>query len=683
MESEDRKRKYDNIDDADTQPAKKPLQQLSPLGPLTQQDVVYYKKEAIWRQMRFYKLQANEVKRELHRYENRYNLFIASSLLLEGWYTTIVGLLGGETPEKLDLANSSHQASQELLDQRHQTLLHLLKTKIPVSNEELSSKLLDVVKLESEKNKAQALLVDLEDKVLRLEAQISDLQMAKDRFESASIKRVQANNKQKSDEPELQSNGKRNEGEAPETEASSSSSDSTQANGDKKALEDLQIEFQLMKAGMESLTNSLKVANSKLSSLEQENLLLSQKVTNLDEAELMKCAKYVNLLSNNKSLGETNAQLLKLKEELVSRIGDLEEKQGSIVSTVSTEVIDENKHLKELLSKAESDLARVRAVRDELTGKNVILKLELEQSKPASELLTLSETLNLRLLKLEKVLASDFTVESDANLEALEKPELIKRLQILSGELKDLEYAFQEIRNLALDKQKDFAEKDNLVKKLNVEKSKADQKYFASMRAKDLLIAENKILKSQMTKSQELIQKHGEIEKTYTAKIDVLVKSVAELRAMKESSIRENSKLYETVKNLTRSREGAAKELSQCKENLKVLLKEKEVLVEDVADLKYTHGKLQGKLKATESLLQKYKTNNTSSILQEDEKQLEALRSITKCSVCSKNWKNTAITACGHVFCDGCVQERLNARLRRCPTCNKGFSSNDLLSVHL
>lgn len=47
-------------------------------------------------------------------------------------------------------------------------------------------------------------------------------------------------------------------------------------------------------------------------------------------------------------------------------------------------------------------------------------------------------------------------------------------------------------------------------------------------------------------------------------------------------------------------------------------------------------GKLEHKLKSTESLLKKYKTNNTSSILQEDERQLEALRSIAKCSVCSK-----------------------------------------------
>lgn len=63
--------------------------------------------------------------------------------------------------------------------------------------------------------------------------------------------------------------------------------------------------------------------------------------------------------------------------------------------------------------------------------------------------------------------------------------------------------------------------------------------------------------------------------------------------------------------------------------------------------------------------------------------QLEALRSIALCSVCSKNWKDTAIKVCGHVFCNDCAKDRLNARLRKCPMCNKQYSYSDLLPVHL
>lgn len=682
MEVTDRKRKLDVSDAGQSPQAKKVLQVLSTDGPLTQQDVVYYKKEAIWRQMKFYRLQAQEVKLELQRYKRRFQAFVASYLLLESWYATVLELLGEDAPQQLDLTNVSAQDVKELLEQRRQLLVEFLKKKGTASTDETVSVLLDGVRLQAEKLEAHTLRTALEEKLVVLEAQVSELQMARDRSESASIKRVHANNQQKTDEPEPLPN-EPPAGKASPGDKIASDPIGEQATADRQELEELQVEFSLMKAGLGSLTESLKAANSKLATCEQTNMELSQKLFNLDELELMKSAKYVSILSLNKTLGETNAQLLKLKDDLVARISALEKNQGLVMSLVSTEITEKNLHLKELLLKAETDLARVRAVRDELIGKQAVLKLELEQGKSSIQAVALSETLNGRLLKLEQTLSAEFSVEAEAALEALDKPELVKRLQILSGELRDIESAFQETRGLALDKLKDISENEALVKKIAVEKNKADQKYFASMRVKDLLVAENKILKSQIAKSQELIQKHGEIEKTYVAKIEVLNKSMAELRAIKESSIRETSKLYESLKNLTRSREGAAKEVAQLKEELRRISKEKEVLVEELSDVKYTQNKLQGKLRATESLLQKYKMNNTSSIQQEDEKQLEALRSITKCSVCSKNWKNTAITTCGHVFCDSCVQERLNARLRRCPTCNKGFSSNDLLVVHL
>lgn len=682
MALEDRKRKFEEENVTQSPSSKRPLQSLSLEGPLTQQDVVYYKKEAIWRQMKFYKLQAQEVKNELTRYERRYKAFLASHLLLESWYTTVMQLFGEQSPKKLDIENMTLKEVEELLDQRLLSLVDILKHNNNVNTEDSVSKLLDLIQLQAEKLGTHNTQNVLQEKLAELEDKISELQKAKDRFESASIKRVQISNLQKTEEPEPSPNSASN-GENTNGNPAGSVATAEQANTDKQELEELKVEFELMKAGLTSLTESLQTANSKLASAEQANLVLSQKLQNLDEAELLKSAQYVNLLSQNKALHESNNQLLKLKDELVSRISDLEEKEGQVSKTISAEIIDENRHLKELLLKAENDLVRVRTVRDELIGKQAVLKLEVELSKPSSEIVALSEVLNQRLLNLEHRLSVEFTIESDSNLESLDNAELIKRVQLLSGELKDLESAFQETRGLALDKLKDSSEKEGLVKKLTVEKTKADQKYFASMRAKDLLAAENKILKTQISKSQELIQKHGEIEKAYESKIDILHKSLGELKAIKESSIRETSKLYESVKTLTRSREGASKELQQLKEDLSEAMKAKEMLVEEVGDLKYSHGKLQGKLRATENLLQKYKSNNTSSILQEDEKQLEALRAITKCSVCSKHWKNTAITACGHVFCDGCVQERLNARLRRCPTCNKGFSANDLLVVHL
>jgi len=61
----------------------------------------------------------------------------------------------------------------------------------------------------------------------------------------------------------------------------------------------------------------------------------------------------------------------------------------------------------------------------------------------------------------------------------------------------------------------------------------------------------------------------------------------------------------------------------------------------------------------------------------------EMLRTLAICTVCRKNFKDTAIKTCGHVFCKDCVEERLTSRSRKCPNCNKSFGSNDHMKVTL
>ena len=51
----------------------KPMDELSEDGPLTQRDVVYFKKEAIWRQMRAYKTKCNALMADMDRLQRRYH----------------------------------------------------------------------------------------------------------------------------------------------------------------------------------------------------------------------------------------------------------------------------------------------------------------------------------------------------------------------------------------------------------------------------------------------------------------------------------------------------------------------------------------------------------------------------------------------------------------------------------
>lgn len=674
---EDRKRPFDQVELEQFQPSKKPLETLSDSGPLTQQDVVYFKKEAIWRQMRYYKLQVSELTRELSKYEKRFQTYVAVHLLLEAWYRQVIRVCGNQKPQPLDLAGSADEIGA-ILDERRDTLAKLLKPLV-AANEDADADLLDAVKLEAEKQLAEQLKSLLEDQLLTLQTKLQALQKLENRKESATLKRMQDGAQVKKEEPSSVSNGDKNGSLTKEAKAGQEAASSAE----KEELEKMKIEYEQLKAGYASIETQFKDVNLKLAEAEKSNNDLEARLNSLTDADLAKCSRHVSLVDHNKSLTESLAQVNKLKDELVEKLREMEEKDGDLRKRVNKELEDENHQLRENLSKTEADLVRIRTARDELLGKQNILKQEIENKKTNEEVTKLNVVLNDRLKKLEESRQNEYKVDDVANLELLEKLELIQRLQILSGEVKDIEKAFQDTRNILLEKLKETVDHEGLVKKLSIEKSKADQKYFASMRLKDSLVSENKILKTQVAKSQELVVKLNELEKGYLSKIDLLTKSVNDLRMIKEGSIHETAKLQENLKHLGKAREVASREAHQLKTDISELKKEKSDLAGELKTRKIAESKLEAKLRATENLLLKYKLNNTSSILQEDEKQLEALRSITKCSVCSKHWKNTVITACGHVFCDGCVQERLAARLRRCPTCNKGFSSNDLLSIHL
>lgn len=670
------KRSFDSVDPLNVPPAKRPLQELSEDGPMTQLDVVYFKKEAIWRQMKVYKLQVSELNRELSRYEKRHQAFVAAHLLLESWFVLVMGACGESIPRKLELA-APESEYQDVLDERRRKLVGLLKNVAPSMSDDTVSKFFDTVKLEAEKQAVEHSNDELRQKITTLEEDVLNLQKEQDRRESATLKRILLNSQVKQEEPAEQPNGTTNGSPhqvKPEESAISSA--------EKDELEKLRLEVTELKAGFKLLEQRLGDARDSFARADQLNQELKERLADLSDADLAKSTRHMALVDKTNMLSENLALVTKLRDELVLKVKDLEDKENHFMDRINKDLEEENAHLKDTLSKAEQNLVRIRTARDELLGKQAVLKLELENKKTNEEVNKLNQILEERLRNLEGSRQNEYS-KNGIDFDLLEKPDLIKRLQVLTQEVKDIESAFQETRGLAIDRMKETIDRESLVKKLSVEKTKADQKYFASMRLKDLLVAENKVLKSQISKSQELVSKLADLEKNYVSKIEILTKSFDDLRVIKESSIQENSKLQEAIKQLTRTREVLGKEVSQLKDDLARVRKERADLANELGNKKTAEAKLEAKLRSTESLLQKYKLNNTSLLLQEDEKQLEALRSITKCSVCSKHWKNTAITVCGHVFCDGCVQERLAARLRRCPTCNKGFSSNDLLSIHL
>lgn len=695
----EKKRALEDSDEASNPHKKhhKPLEELSEDGPLTQQDVVYFKKEAIWRQMSHYKRQAASLAREVGHFKTNFEANEARLAIVDAWYAQMINLLAldGKTsveadPEGLVLAKLSSLsplAIDQLLEKRREHLLAVLKPimanskLVDIDAEKLLQKYevlnLQLAQAQSENSVITNTKADLQSRLEALQDELFQLHKERDRLVSRTLKRINDANSTTKEEDEKTDIKKESSADPKDANGSTSPAKESLPE-DKEALERLNIELDELKSASTVLQGQLEEVSKKHLVLLEDNSRLKARLSDLSESDLKQSAVFQALSDTNKHLEDEVFQTTKSREQLVERLKAIEQQQAVDKNLLEKTVIEENESLRAQLAKSESDLVRIRTARDELLSKQTILKLELASKQSSEEVNAMNKVLSDRIKQMLEKSAVD-----DSKYDSLSHEELLKRVQVLTSELTEVELAFQETRTLAIKKLDKTVDLEGMVKKLTIEKTKADQKYFASMRLKDALTAENKILKTQVAKSQELNTKLGELEKTYTSKIELLSTSVAEYKTIGESSLQENTRLQELNKALAAKRAGLEKEVARLMSEVARLTKASGDSDTELRQAQVNVSKLESRIKNTDSLLKKYRANNTSSLLQEDEKQLEALRSIAKCSVCSKNWKDTAITVCGHVFCNGCTQERLAARLRRCPSCNKGFSANDLLSIHL
>lgn len=674
---------------------RKPLNELSEEGPLTQDDVVYFQKEAIWRQMVAYKQKSQQLSSELSKFQRKYNENEDKVNILNAWYEQIVTLFStngdGNLNDSLLISFPTKTDDiPDVLEKRRKQLVEILTplierlkqsspgtetleviTKLETLNNELASVKTENVKLLKAKQ-------DLVQQVEELQASFTKILKEKERLNSKTLKRVDESLKEEViDEPKP---SEQDQVSAPTEPTSNSNGTNTEEVDEKlEKFEQMEIELEALKSNNALLSVQIAEVNKKYENSVLEVLILKEKLNDLKESDLENNVHYTNLIKNNRSLQDQIAKLTKINEVNISKFSAWEEKQNSLEQLVNNELQGENTKLKEQLQKTETDLTRIRALRDDFMSKNAILTSQLENLKTNEELVKLSKILSDRIDQLQ----SESIEKASSVDQESSKDDLLAKVGALSAEIKEIEVAFRETREITLKKLNNTVDQENMLKKLTIEKTKADQKYFAAMRLKDSLQNEVKLLKVQVNKSQDLIKNFSNLEKNYLSKIEVLTKSVNDYKVIKDNGVQEASQLQESIRLLKNKAEIMESDYKKARSTIEAKTKEVLKLETETNSHRVTIDKLEKTLKSTESLLKKYKTNNTSSILQEDEQQLEALRSIAKCSVCTKNWKDTAITVCGHVFCHSCTQERLAARLRRCPSCNKGFSANDLLSVHL
>lgn len=246
----------------------------------------------------------------------------------------------------------------------------------------------------------------------------------------------------------------------------------------------------------------------------------------MTEEEISNCDAYKNLKARLEDLATRYNHIEATNKDLVEKAEVMESERTSFKEKILAEQEHAIADMHAQMTRTETDLARIRTIRDELVQDQQLRKLREEQKftvmKEVQDLVEAraaridSLELEVQRLKalLEKEMSSDPAL-ADLSLEQLRQKyeQLDKSYKILSNELPGLEQAFKKAHELGTKKVAKLEETEEKLKRLLAEKNKAESKYFAAMKAKEALMNEAKAIRKQNSSSTEIITQLKEAEK--------------------------------------------------------------------------------------------------------------------------------------------------------------------------
>ncbi len=708
--------KRSDVSSVEDRPLKKmkrsvePLEELTEGGLLSQDDVVYYQKEAIYRLLNTIRHRNQRLRKDLAKMNEKYTVLSKYYHIINNWWSEIIDHFrnydliskvenedGSEFNQHLlisapEINGGTYKESEELLKELKEKREKLIALLQPLLSQPVSNREDKLVELEDSFTSLNTFKSNLEGENKMLKEKIEDLNQELDKYirkievkKSKSLDRISDNLRDREElkEEEEEKNGKDIQGSKVNNSAEGSS-DSTEAEATKNELDNLKVTFASLKSEHNNVKSQLQKQLDSVSTLQKEVVELRGKFENLSEDDLKKCPAYQSALARNSELttqlnqikvnsSKIESQLYDMESNLTIHKKQLEESANSQISANAA-----------YISKLESDLNRIRADRDKLRSENNILKAEKGKTELSEEYRKLNDSLQKRLdeVNLANKLQTELNNQNGGvtKAENADESTSMKQNKFLFKELKQMEEAFTSIRKSFATKLSKYIESDAYINKLNIEKSKADEKYFQAMRAKDALTAQNKILKGNVSKQADLIDVLKSSEKKLIEKLDVeklLYSKLKEIESLygNDLTFQKNAN-KETVIRLNTTKAGLDSLQGELVKKQEAL-SEKDKMISSLASKTESY---ETKVHELENLIAKYRSNSRSA---EDDAIDQALLTMTKCQLCNKNFKNVTLKSCGHCFCSECIHNRLASRMRKCPSCNKQFSNYDLLPIHL
>ncbi|KAI4870940.1 E3 ubiquitin-protein ligase BRE1 [Hypoxylon rubiginosum] len=456
--------------------------------------------------------------------------------------------------------------------------------------------------------------------------------------------------------------------------------------------ESLQLALREASAVAERQKGQLESALAQNRSLQEELTAVQARLTNLTDEDYSRTEVFKTFKNHMEELVRKINSLEADNKNLRASAEKLEAERELSRRKVESEAQALIAELEEQLQQADTNLARVRSTRDELHADVTMLRASKEQERLAldhmKELVTANEdritTLESEVRRLQPSEDVDMTERPD--IDALSPEEirekykkLAKDYDSIESELPGMTSAVKRFQVLAHKKVMDQVAMEERISLAIAEKSKADQKYFTARKDGDIKAEAIQKMRSQNGKSSEIISQLKEVEANNRTLVTNLDKQLADLKQTNASIMAENRK-HETTSNEILRRFEALKQqvvelsnLAKSKDSTTAAAKERASILETDVE------KLRVRLDTVSKDRDKWKTKCLSNSSEEE----EMLRSMATCSICKKDFKNTVLRTCGHIFCRGCIDDRIANRMRKCPACSKAFDKSDAMTVHL
>jgi len=328
-----------------------------------------------------------------------------------------------------------------------------------------------------------------------------------------------------------------------------------------------------------------------------ETVMLENKT--LTEQLTAASIKFTNLTEDDYARTELFKQLRTQHDDLIKRINHLEathiqlreeaEKYQAERTAYRAQIENESEiltgELESQIQRIDADLTRIRSTRDELLADLSIRKASQEQDHAALEHMkelvgAKDDRIAALELEVERVRsqaeAKSCAPTPRSDVDSLGMEELRQKYEAqqqafesINREMPALQNAYKRVQALSSRKVMDFTALEEKIQVFAAEKAKADQKYFAARKDMDTRLGEVRALRTQNSKSSEIISQLKDVETSNRTLLSNLEKQLSELRQSNISIVADNKKLEASSRDATSKMETLKNQVTELTNLLK------------------------------------------------------------------------------------------------------------------